>query len=170
VTKLLLEHGADPNSQENIHERPLLAAAFAGNDEIVDRFIKKGADVDVPGGLYGTALQAAVFQGHDNIVQLLLKNGADPNRITGFRGSAIEVASANGHTHIVDLLKKGGTTFPNSGAQRRLSLQASDVGAKQILERVEINIVRGSLIGVQRKVDLFLRLLGQAIVKRNKRY
>jgi ankyrin repeat protein len=47
VTKLLLEHGADPNSQEDIHERPLLAVAFAGNDEIVDRFIKKGADVDV---------------------------------------------------------------------------------------------------------------------------
>ncbi|KAF9891903.1 hypothetical protein FE257_002866 [Aspergillus nanangensis] len=93
AVKLLLEHGADPNSG-------ISAAALKGHDNIVKLLLDHGADPN-------RGILTAAPKGHDNIVKLLLEHGADPN-------SGISAAALKGRDNIVKLLLDHGAD-PNRG-------------------------------------------------------
>ena len=44
ICRLLLDHGADPNSRQEGGFRPIHAAAQNGNDELYDLLVERGAD------------------------------------------------------------------------------------------------------------------------------
>ncbi|KAJ7874001.1 hypothetical protein B0H14DRAFT_2343868, partial [Mycena olivaceomarginata] len=67
ISKLLLDHGADPNIQ--------------GED--VFQFRGSVTKMLLEGGEYGTALQAASYMGKLEIIALLLDKGADSNESSG---------------------------------------------------------------------------------------
>jgi ankyrin repeat protein len=80
VTKLLLEHGANPNIVITRDSRTCLeTVCFNGDFEIAEMLVKHGADVNMKGPLRLGPLSQACLKAQAKIVHLLLKNGADPN-------------------------------------------------------------------------------------------
>lgn len=77
MTRVLLEHGADPQIANDMGQIPLAGAAFKGNAEMVRLLIEHGADVNarMPDGK--TALMFAAMFNRLEIIDLLLEKGAD---------------------------------------------------------------------------------------------
>jgi ankyrin repeat protein len=76
VVKLLIEDGADVNTQGGRYSSSLQAASAQGHEQIVKLLLMNNADVNAQGGEHGNALCAASARGHEQIVKLLLNNGA----------------------------------------------------------------------------------------------
>ncbi|KAJ4401246.1 hypothetical protein N0V82_010880, partial [Gnomoniopsis sp. IMI 355080] len=72
VVQMLLDKGADVNTQGGFYGNALQAASEGGYKEIVQMLLDKGADVNTQGGRYSNALQAASREGHKEIIQMLL--------------------------------------------------------------------------------------------------
>ena len=80
LVKLLLERGANVNSQNNIFygQTALIRASENGHTEIVKLLSTNGADVNIQ-DIYGqTALILSSLRGHLEVIKLLLEKGADP--------------------------------------------------------------------------------------------
>jgi ankyrin repeat protein len=76
VTQLLLEHGADINTQNEYGGTPLHYASDYGALEVVRVLLEHGADVEVKRNDGQTALQIAAARGHDEVADLLREHGA----------------------------------------------------------------------------------------------
>jgi ankyrin repeat protein len=72
---MLLDEGADVNTQGGAHSNALQAAWVEGHEKIVDVLVNREAKVSAQGGYYGNALQAACLEGHVEIVGRLLQWG-----------------------------------------------------------------------------------------------
>jgi ankyrin repeat protein len=102
AVRLFLTAGMDPNVKDRLGVTPLIAAAGAGREEIVQLLLEKGADLNAqcpervitkgkkrPRKITkygGTALMYAVRGGHTGTVRLLLDKGADPNLLDDKQG------------------------------------------------------------------------------------
>ena len=76
VFRLLLEHGADINLQDEEGWTPLHEASFSGALEVVHLLLEHGADVEPKDSNGMTALQRAAEEGHGEVVELLREHGA----------------------------------------------------------------------------------------------
>ena len=76
IIHLLIEHGANPNTEMRNFGNALHLASFIGDDSIVRLLLDKGADVNAVGGYFGTALQAAREKNHAAVIELLDAHGA----------------------------------------------------------------------------------------------
>jgi ankyrin repeat protein len=76
VIRLLLEHGADVNVQNQAGWTPLHEASFNGELEVVGVLLEHGADVEAKDYNGETALQIAVDEGHDEVMESLREHGA----------------------------------------------------------------------------------------------
>ena len=77
MTRVLLEHGANPQIANDMGQIPLAGAAFKGNTAMAKLLIENGADVNarMPDGK--TALMFAAMFNQLEIIDLLIENGAD---------------------------------------------------------------------------------------------
>lgn len=80
VAKLLLEFGADVNSQVGQDDDSIYWAAQCGDLELCRLFLEHGADGDKQTTQSSTPLSVAAENGHLEVVHLLLEHGADPNK------------------------------------------------------------------------------------------
>jgi ankyrin repeat protein len=77
VVKLLLEKGADVESNDTRNGRtPLSWAAGSGHEAVVKLLLEKGADVERISNNGRTPLCCAALNGHEVMVNLLLEKGA----------------------------------------------------------------------------------------------
>jgi hypothetical protein len=76
VVRLLLEHGADINVQNQIGRTPLHRASMIGALGVVRLLLEHGADVEAKNNVGETALQEAADMEHDDVVELLREYGA----------------------------------------------------------------------------------------------
>jgi ankyrin repeat protein len=76
IFRLLLEHGADINVQDNNGRTPLYVASLNGGLEVVRLLLELGADVKAKRNNGETAFQVAADRGHDEVVKLLREHGA----------------------------------------------------------------------------------------------
>jgi ankyrin repeat protein len=76
VVRLLLEHGADINAQDQSGRTLLHVASYGGALEVMRLLLEHGADVEVKGNDGMTALQEAADGGYDEVVKLLREHGA----------------------------------------------------------------------------------------------
>lgn len=79
AAQLLLELGADPNAVTQSKKYPLLAAIFAGNEEVVRLLLKHGAALKITDEQGRTPLHYAVSTPKPDMIKLLVEAGADPN-------------------------------------------------------------------------------------------
>ena len=91
----------------------IVAAAWDGLADLVQRLIDSGADINIQDETGQTALIAASDQGYFGIVELLLKRGADSNIKDKDGDSALDIARFKGHDEIVKLLVAHGTEGKN---------------------------------------------------------
>jgi hypothetical protein len=76
VLRLLLEHGADINAQDEDGRAPLHWASYHGALEVVRLLLEHGADVEAKTKSGKTALQEAAKRGHGKVMELLRELGA----------------------------------------------------------------------------------------------
>ncbi|CAL4905359.1 unnamed protein product [Urochloa decumbens] len=79
TTKILLEHGADPNRVVHHLFSPLVMACSAKSLKCMKLLVQAGADVNFKSSSGPSALMYAVNNGFTDIVKFLLEVGADPN-------------------------------------------------------------------------------------------
>jgi ankyrin repeat protein len=77
IARWLLDHGANPNSQEYDHSTPLHLAAAQGHLELVLTLLEHGVDLNAMNTNNRTPLHEASERGHIDIVRLLIQHGAD---------------------------------------------------------------------------------------------
>ena len=99
MVQLLLDKGANVNSEGGDFGNALQVASMRGNKEIVQLLLDNAADVNAEGGHFGNALSAATVYGHEEIKQLLLDNGAIVNSEDGCRKARM-AAKAGGHEDV----------------------------------------------------------------------
>ena len=124
MVQLLLERGANFNTQERAYGNALQAASIEGHVQIVQLLLDKGAHVDARNWrvFYSNALKAASTEGHVQIVQLLLDKGAhvDARNWRVFYSNALKAASRNGHNGVVQLLLGKGAVLDAESLKKSL--------------------------------------------------
>lgn len=135
LTRLLLEHGADPNrASGTLSKLPLLVAIESGRPELGELLLEHGArpelvswwDIITPGDFpelvrsaldarvdpgkpdsqHGTtALHLAAMYGYGDCLNLLLQVGADPMRRDANGSTALDLALRNNHLEVAERLR-----------------------------------------------------------------
>jgi ankyrin repeat protein len=109
TVELLLEFGADPDTEGPTYGFALAASAYDGTTDIMKALLAKGANVNKRGGDYGTCLQAAAWFGNADNVQLLIEHGAQLNtEPIGYYGNELQAAVHTGDEETIRLLIKEG--------------------------------------------------------------
>jgi ankyrin repeat protein len=65
--RLLLQSGAEVNTQGGYYENELQAASVEGHEEIVRFLLQSGAEVSAQGGRHENAFKAASYGNHEQI-------------------------------------------------------------------------------------------------------
>lgn len=109
LTRVLLDHGADP-ARGNVHGwTPLHQAAYSNLPLLLDMLLDAGAPVDVPArGDGGTPLVVALFWGHREAAEKLAPHSRAPGNL--------RVAAGLGDADLLDELLRPG--HPAAGAHR----------------------------------------------------
>jgi ankyrin repeat protein len=77
IAKLLLEHGADVEVQDDLKCTPLRLASQAGHVEVARVLLEYGADIEGHGKDDSSPLGVASLCGHVEVARVLLEHGAD---------------------------------------------------------------------------------------------
>ena len=126
---LLLDKGADPNLTGRSGLTPVIAAAFKGNDRIVEALLAHGADPNVRDTTGKTALVYAAARGFDDVVRRLLDAGVDVNARTGNELTPLMWAAGHDESvgpaaveRVVDLLLARGAMLDAADNRGRTAL------------------------------------------------
>ncbi|KAF8182771.1 ankyrin repeat-containing domain protein [Mycena galopus ATCC 62051] len=144
---LLIDKGAEVNSQGGRYGSALQAASCVGQGKAVQLLVELGADVNLPGGEYGSALHAASYEGQRDIVEWLLSHGADVNLEAGELGTALQGASCSGHLDIVRLLILHGASINAQNGEYSSALHAASYEGHE--EIVRLLLTTGADIRIQ---------------------
>jgi ankyrin repeat protein len=145
--RMLLNKGADVNTQGERYGSALQVASAGGHAKIVQMLLDRGADVNAQDGEYGSALQAASAGGSDRIVQMLLDRRAKVNAQGGRYGSALQAASAGGHAKIVQMLLDRCVDVNAQGGRYSSALRAASAEGHDKI--VQMLLDRGAKINAQ---------------------
>ena len=127
AVKISLRAGANPTSQNN---RPVMEAACAGSEEILQLLHKHGADLHAQDG---QALFNAVMGEHWQAIIFLCLARVDANARSGI---AIALAVSKGHAEIVELLLAYGARLAHGA-------QIADAADEDSLETLLLLIEKG---------------------------
>ena len=109
ILSLLIDHGADMNSQGIIGDTPLHRASIHTRLEAGQFLLDRGADIDAQNGYDNTALNYAMAWGHVEFARMLLDRGASIDVRNKYGRSPLHHAAMNGHIGAVRLLLEHGS-------------------------------------------------------------
>jgi ankyrin repeat protein len=118
VVRLLLDAGADTNSDTPVHGSALNMAVSSEEVTIVSLLLKNGADVEAIWCNGGTPLIMAASKGHSEIVKLLLNQGATLSATDSYGWTPLISAAAKGRTETVKLLLENGADIESADHER----------------------------------------------------
>jgi ankyrin repeat protein len=150
LARLMLNKGADVNTESELFGVALHAAANGGHQAMVKLLLEKGADVEVKHKAKKvTALYLAARAGHDGVVRVLLEGGA---RIQAencsFRTALHEAVAYGGHEAVVRLLLDYGANIEAGDESGGTVLhRAAEAGVREAVLRLLIE--RGVAIDKQ---------------------
>ncbi len=96
MTRVLLEHGGDPQIANDMGQIPLAGAAFKGDAEMTRLLIEHGADVNARMADGKTPLMFAAMFNRTEIIDLLIEHGADASVRANDGSTAQSMAQAMG--------------------------------------------------------------------------
>ncbi|WP_379560637.1 ankyrin repeat domain-containing protein [Psychromarinibacter halotolerans] len=134
VVRLLLEHGADPNTSFTFGS-PLHTAARANDTAVVALILEHGGDPNLPAGDFDQSpLHEAADRGATEVVRILIAGGADVNFRNDKGQPAIHDAAASGHQNVVELLRGFGAKpdLPNPIAPGELENANIEAGSRAL--------------------------------------
>jgi ankyrin repeat protein len=136
VVKLLLEKGADLDSEDKHGQTPLLLASRKGNVEVVKLLLEKGANVESKDDSGWTPLLlAAAGKGNGEVVKLLLEKGADIESRDVLDRTPLSQAAEGGDEETVKLLLKKGADLESKDKYGQTPLSRSvEKGNKEIVK------------------------------------
>lgn len=139
-----------------LYHHPFLTAAFNGDLQMVEVFVKNNVDVNMKNDYLGTALGHAAFHGHENIINYLLQVGADPNS-AGADGStplmnlffSAQETSEGKRKKIAELLLANGANPNQVDQKKRTALfnavsNFSNKNSDKIIESIELLLENGA--------------------------
>ncbi|CAE7032713.1 Arp [Pyrenophora teres f. teres] len=141
IVTLLLNHGADPNSEHD-GRTALGEAVYMGQKEIVKLLLDRGAAVNEGDG-YSSALESASSLGDKEMVTVLLDRGAPVNNTDG-NSQPLILAIMCGYREIVSLLIARGAAIDSEG---RNSLQIF-LGYGGSLIEIALGIDQGEIVAL----------------------
>lgn len=105
TTRVLLEHGANPNLRNKSGSTPLHDAALRGNRELIELLLQHGAEVNaVDSDSRSTPLDFAASIGRLDAVKALVEHGADLSAKDRDGLTAQQRAAQNGFAEVADFL------------------------------------------------------------------
>ena len=145
VAQLLLDAGADVNTQNSYGDTPLMEAVRYADIDTVEKIILKEADVNVQNNAGNTALIEAAVHNRFNVVNLLMRHGADINAQNKAGNTALIEAAQHGQSQMAKLLIKKGADFTiqNNAGETAASLASKNNfidTARQIGEASQVKI------------------------------
>ena len=134
-----IDRGMSPNAADATGKPFLLAAAEAGDSDLVYTFVSYGALVDNSEGDGRTALMGAITSSHSDIVTLLLDRKANPNlsvKRGGQQGmTPLLFAAERGNADILlKLLQRGALPNTTDAKGRSALMLAAASGHEQAVE------------------------------------
>lgn len=132
VVKLLLDHGAEINSNDNNGRKPLSLAARDGHEAVVELLLDRDAEINSNDNDGRTPLSFAAENGREGVVKALLGTGhINVNAEDKSGRTPLSFATENGHEAVVKLLLDHGATKPCRQEQAKSHRQASSESARQ---------------------------------------
>ena len=106
----MLEAGCNPNYKmpDGSNWTVLMLAAYAGHEELVQKFSKGGKGVSDKDSQGFQAMMLAALKGHTFVCRCLLDKKADPNANNEYGETPLMMAAAMGHKDVVSLLLDSG--------------------------------------------------------------
>jgi ankyrin len=165
VAQLLLERGADVNTQRRDHQTPLHLASYYGNIEIVCLLLDHGADPEAAEGNMGQKplhrVACGEYKSQEDgvrVAQLLLERGADVNTRCDDHQTPLHLASYLGNIEIVRLLLNHGAdpeaAEGNMGEKPLHHVPCGEYKSQEDGVRVaQLLLDRGADINTRRKDD-----------------
>jgi len=108
VAGVLIDAGANVNLGDHRGKSPMMAAAYNGNPDLVQRMINASADVNHTSADGTSPLIAAAYGGNPDVVQMLLKAKADVNRTNNNGNSALMFTVWGCHRDVAQVLLDAG--------------------------------------------------------------
>ncbi|KAG7281630.1 hypothetical protein CRUP_019142 [Coryphaenoides rupestris] len=103
VAALLLEHGADPNAQDQHGIAPAHDAARTGFLDTLRALVEHGASVNAPDKSGALPIHIAIREGHRDVVEFLAPR-SDLKHANVSGHTAVDVARASGAPDMMDLV------------------------------------------------------------------
>lgn len=149
IANLLLQHGAEVNSEMEGGETPLMIAVIFARQEIVELLVERGADVNASTAWGKSALHYAAQTGEKTILEYLLKHGGHVNAVNHEGLTPLHIAAEAGHKELVAVLLKQGADMDIKTKSGATVLHFAVVMGHQ--EIVELLIGNGADINVLMK-------------------
>lgn len=140
-TKLLLQHGANPNTTQG--GEPLLGVVASDGEmfETVKLLVEHGATIDAVNSMGATALHAAAENNHTEIVTYLLDRGAAINLRNSTGNTALHLAASASHSDTVKILLDKGAdiSIPTNDDWTPIQLSYDHVETTRLLMEAGAN-------------------------------
>ena len=128
VVRLLVEAGADKESEMDDGPNALQLAAQNGHLEVVQFLLEAGASKDAAATGDRSALHMAAQNGHARVVELLLEWAVDKDAMAAHGQTALHLASFFGHLEVVRLLAEAGSAINAVRADGETALHVAAEG------------------------------------------
>ncbi|KAJ5154523.1 uncharacterized protein N7500_009962 [Penicillium coprophilum] len=125
-SRLLLQHGADPNgNMQQLKIAPLAIAAHEGFDDLVALLLQYGANTEIADHVGHHALHWAARNNHLDTARVLLSHGAEIDPLGHDNSTPLLAAAMNHHVQMVELLIKAGANVNARGQSDKTALMLS---------------------------------------------
>ncbi|KAM0719292.1 hypothetical protein Q7P37_005197 [Cladosporium fusiforme] len=125
IVQLVLDIGADVNTDGGLDGSPLTSAAHGGHLDVVRLLLERKAYVNIKGGIFGTPLTSATDIGNLDMAKLLLERGADVNMQDGHGATPLIGVSRSGWVQFVQLLLDHGADIHHRSKHHGTALEAA---------------------------------------------
>ncbi|XP_037608530.1 dynein heavy chain 12, axonemal-like [Sebastes umbrosus] len=130
----LLQHGAQPDSQDQEQDSPLLIAIRSDHTDLMKLLLQQGSKVNQQ-GLHGRhPLHEASRLGKTEMVTLLLQAGAQPDPASHYGLTPLALAAQAGHLEVVEtLLKTGADVLSQAEDEASILYEAASSGDPAVI-------------------------------------